>query len=123
MSDIGNQLWPSSAEAPQLQGQAFPLTITIDAQLVNLPIVLRGRTGARATMRHDTVCAICHVGFRARDEVLADLAMPPAEGTWRHRDCAPALVVNPNRLGFGFGIMERAVSWSARDGEQPEGAK
>lgn len=52
-----------------------------------------------------TTCAVCGHGFRAGDTVYAHLAVPPAEGTWRHDRCeTPVTSINSARYrGFGIG--------------------
>lgn len=49
----------------------------------------RGLPQARLTA--DTRCSFCGRGFKAGDHVIARLAIPPAEATWRH---APDAKVN-----------------------------
>ena len=41
----------------------------------------------QARLSYDTVCEFCGQGFKAGDRVTAQLAIPPAEGTWRHQEC------------------------------------
>ena len=45
----------------------------------------RGLPQARLTA--DIRCSICGHGFKAGDHVIARLAIPPAEATWRHAEC------------------------------------
>ena len=45
----------------------------------------RGLPQARLTA--DTRCSFCGRGFKAGDHVIARLAIPPAEATWRHAEC------------------------------------
>jgi hypothetical protein len=56
------------------------------------PFVMYGRMAGpfdparcpQAKLTATTVCAVCGKGFTAGDGVRAELAIPPAEGTWRH---------------------------------------
>ena len=41
----------------------------------------------QARLTYDTVCAFCGQRFKDGDRVTAQLAIPPAEGTWRHHEC------------------------------------
>ena len=48
-----------------------------------------GNGWPQAKLTYDTVCAACGGRFKKGDRVTAQLAIPPAEGTWRHALCAP----------------------------------
>lgn len=41
----------------------------------------------QARMAADTRCSFCGRGFKAGDHVIARLAIPPTEATWRHAEC------------------------------------
>lgn len=41
----------------------------------------------QAKLTSTTVCVVCGEGIKAGDAVLPRLAVPPAEGTWRHGGC------------------------------------
>lgn len=41
----------------------------------------------QAKLTSTTVCGGCGGGIKAGDSILPSLAVPPAEGTWRHDGC------------------------------------
>jgi hypothetical protein len=55
----------------------------------------------QAKLTSTTVCAVCGKGFKAGDAAQAQLAVPPAEGTWRHEKCVPPAELASRYRGWG----------------------
>lgn len=67
----------------------------------------------QARLDHDTACAFCGNRFKAGDHVTAQLAIPPAEAAWRHRECVEVQPQWEIRQG-AFGIPRETIFTAQR---------